>query len=179
MDEIKSILKKIGEDPEREGLKDTPKRVWKMYQEVFKGYDKKQKPELTTFFNKVGINRYDEMIIDKGKFYSTCEHHLIPFFGEYWLAYIPEDKLIGLSKIGRLIQWHSARLQIQEQLTNQIVNDLVQMIQPHGIALVMRGRHLCKEMRGLKVNGEMTTTCMRGAFKDNINTRQEFLSLIK
>jgi len=157
--EIRKILEEIGENPDREGLKNTPERVIRMYEEIFRGYDKKQSPELTTFPNDKDNIGYHGIIIDKGEFCSTCEHHMVPFFGDYFFGYIPENKIIGLSKIKRLIDWHSARLQIQERLTREIVEDFVGQMQPHGVILILKARHLCQEIRGVrKKKGEMITS---------------------
>ena len=120
------------------------------------------------------------MIIDTGYFYSHCEHHMVPFFGNYYFAYIPDKKIVGISKIARLVDYHSAKLQVQERLTKEIVDDIEKLLKPKGIALIMKARHLCKEMRGIKKhNSEMITSEMRGVFKNNSKTREEFLSLIK
>jgi len=165
-DSIATILKYIGEDPERTGLKDTPNRVVRMYDEILRGYDETQKPKITTFNNGDDGILYDNMVIDEGKFYSMCEHHMMPFFGNYWFAYIPHEKgrILGLSKIARVVDFCSARLQVQERL----VYDVVKMIedaltkdskyQPLGIAMVMKGEHLCKTMRGVKKQGLMTSS---------------------
>jgi len=190
---IVRILEHIGENPLREGLIDTPKRVLKMYEEIFRGYKKEKEPKVTVFENgKDGIV-YDEMILDTGNFYSNCEHHMLPFFGQYWFAYIPnpQGNILGLSKVARVIDYYAAKLQIQERLTKEIVDalwtaltvekankDYIQVIEPIGMALVMKGEHLCKTMRGCKKKGEMTTSVMRGAFKDKPATRSEFLSFI-
>lgn len=176
---IREILVAIKENPDRQGLKETPKRIVEMYKEIYKGYDLSQKPSITVFDNGKDQVVYDEMIFDKGYFFSMCEHHMLPFFGEYYFAYIPNKKIIGLSKIARLIDFYSARLQIQERLTNQVVDEVEKAINPKGIALVMKARHLCKEMRGIKkVNSEMVTSALKGAFKKNIHTREEFLRFI-
>ena len=176
----REFLNEIGEDILREGLKDTPVRVSRMYEEVFKGYDEIKKPKITVFPNNTDGIHMDEMIIDTGNFFSFCEHHLLPFWGKYYFGYIPEQKVVGLSKIARLIEWYCSRLQVQERLTKQIVDELEKELDPHGIALILKARHFCKEMRGIKqVGGEMITTDMRRAFRTNINTRQEFLQLIK
>ncbi len=170
----------IGDNPSREGLLDTPKRVSKMYKEIFKGYDKEQKPKITVFDNGHDGIKVNEMIIDTGYFYSHCEHHMVPFFGNYYFAYIPDKKIVGISKIARLVDYHSAKLQVQERLTKEIVDDIEKLLKPKGIALIMKARHLCKEMRGIKKhNSEMITSEMRGVFKNNSKTREEFLSLIK
>lgn len=170
------MLERIGENPNREGLIDTPKRVVKMWKEIFRGYDETQKPNITVFENgKDGIT-YDQMIVDKGYFFSHCEHHLVPFFGEYYFAYIPDKKIIGLSKVARIVDFYSAKLQIQERLVKEIVDAIQKEVEPLGIALVMKARHLCKEMRGVKkINGEMITSELRGVFIDKPATREEFL----
>jgi len=177
---IKQILDEIGDDSNREGLIDTPKRVVKMYKETFRGYDKEQKPNITLFNNgKDGVS-YDQMIIDKGYFYSHCEHHMVPFFGEYYFAYIPGDKIIGLSKVARIVDYYASKLQIQERLGKEIVDALDEELKSNGIALVLKARHLCKEMRGVKkVGGEMVTSEMKGAFRYDKAARTEFLNLIK
>jgi len=179
-DSIKEIFQYIGEDPNREGLKDTPNRVAKMYKEIFRGYDKTQKPKITTFNNgKDGIV-YDQMIIDTGDFYSHCEHHMVPFFGNYYFAYIPkkDGKILGLSKVARIVDFYSARLQVQERLVQDIVNELWGAVEPAGMALVMEGEHLCKTMRGAKKKGRMVTSELRGNFREDHKTREEFYKLI-
>ena len=177
---IVELLKAIGENPDRLGLKDTPKRVAKMYQQLFKGYDKSKAPVVTVFENgKDGIS-YDGMIIDQGYFFSLCEHHMIPFFGDYYLGYIPNKCIVGASKIARVIDYFSAKLQIQERLCQEVVNYLYNVLQPCGIILLMRGRHLCKEMRGVKkYNGMFETIALKGCFKNNIDgCKDEFMSRI-
>ena len=185
-DNVKRILQFIGEDTNREGLADTPKRVAKMYKEIFRGYDDKQLPSVTVFPNgKDGIT-YDQMIIDSGDFYSQCEHHTAPFFGKYHFAYIPDENglLLGLSKVARVVDHFSARLQIQERLGKNIVDYLEQSLSiegvpaPKGLAIVLEGEHLCKSMRGVKKKGIMRTSYLTGSFKENIHTRQEFFNLI-
>jgi len=182
------ILKEIGEDYTREGLLDTPTRIAKMYKEIFRGYDPSQKPKVTTFKNGVDGISYDEMICDEGDFYSQCEHHVIPFLGKYYFAYIPHPKgnIIGLSKVARVVDYFSAKLQIQERLVHEIVECLWEALQtedgsyaPLGMALIMKGEHLCKTMRGVKKKGKMTTSVMKGVFKNDASTRSEFLKLIK
>lgn len=176
---IKLYISAIGDDPNREGLKDTPKRVTKMLQEVFQGYFKYTKPKITVFNNGNDGVWYNQMVIDTGYFYSYCEHHMIPFFGQYYFGYVPDKKILGLSKVARIIDWYSSRLQIQERLTKEVVDEFNKLLKPKGIILILKARHLCKEMRGVKkVNGEMITSEVRGVFEKEINTRQEFLSLI-
>jgi len=175
-----NILSAIGENPNREGLRETPKRVAKMWKEIFRGYDPKQKPTITTFNNNDDGIFYDQMIVDSGYFFSHCEHHMVPFFGKYYFAYIPDQKIIGLSKVARIVDYYSARLQIQERLVKDVVDEIEKTVKPRGIALVIKARHLCKEMRGaLKHDGEMITSDLRGAFRKNEPTRMEFMNYIK
>lgn len=182
---LKEILKYIGEDPERQGLKDTPKRVVKMWKELFKGYDKNQSPKITIFDNgKDGII-YDQMIIDSGEFYSNCEHHMLPFFGTYYFAYIPnpKGKILGLSKVARVVDYYAAKLQIQERLCSDIVNCLENSLdyeyQPLAIGIIIKAEHLCKSMRGVKKKGTMTTAYLKGLFKTDINSKNELMQHIK
>lgn len=177
---IKEIFIEIGENPNREGLKETPKRVAKMYDEIFKGYNIGAEPIITNFKNgKDGI-KYDQMIMDSGYFFSQCEHHMCPFFGEYNFAYIPDKNIMGLSKVARVVDYYASKLQIQERLTKEIVDKIERDVKPAGIMLILKARHLCKEMRGVKkIKGFMTTSEVRGVFKKNINPREEFLKLIK
>lgn len=182
---IVDLLQYIGEDTSCEGLKETPDRILKMWKEIFRGYDKIQSPKITTFQNGIDGIIYDNMIVDSGDYYSLCEHHSMPFFGQYWFAYIPNPhgKILGLSKIGRVVDYCAAKLQIQERL----VSDVVSIIQdalgsefpPLGIALVMKGRHLCKEMRGARKKGEMTSSFLTGLFKTDIALRNEFISITR
>ena len=183
IDTIKKILVHIGEDPDREGLQDTPKRVIKSWKELFHGYDEKQRPKVNIFENGTDGLVYDQMIIDHGDFYSHCEHHMIPFFGEYWFGYVPDPHggIIGLSKVARIVDYHAAKLQVQERLVHDIVEHIWteltkgSMISPIGMGLIMEGEHLCKTMRGVKKKGKMTTTKLKGAFFDNPAVRSEFL----
>lgn len=179
-DNIREILQLIGDNSEREGLIDTPTRVEKMFREVFRGYNENEKPRITVFENGHDGISVDEMIIDTGYFYSHCEHHMVPFFGDYFFAYIPDRKIVGISKIARLVDYHSAKLQVQERLTKEIADEVEKLLEPKGVALIMRARHLCKEMRGVKkYNSEMITSEMRGVFRDDDKARQELLSIIK
>lgn len=181
---ITRILEYIGEDPTREGLVGTPDRIIRMWDEIFRGYDKEQKPKITTFDNgKDGIT-YDNMVVDEGDFYSMCEHHMMPFFGKYWFAYIPNPKgrILGISKIGRVVDYCAARMQIQERLVHDIVDMLAKALgdenPPLGMALVMRGEHLCKTMRGVKKKGKMMSSYLVGAFKEDAQVRNEFMQLV-
>ena len=176
---VKDIIDAIGDDSERAGLKETPKRVANMWKEVFRGYDRKKKPTMTIFPNNEDGISYDQMIVDSGYFFSHCEHHLVPFFGKYYFAYIPGKSIIGLSKISRIIDYYSARLQIQERLVKDVADEIESVLKPRGIALVLKARHLCKEMRGVKkIGGEMITSDLRGAFRKMDSTRMEFLNFI-
>jgi len=175
---VKETLRAIGENPNREGLLETPKRVVKMWKEIFRGYDESQKPKITTFDNGTDGLTYDNMVIDTGDFYSQCEHHIVPFFGNYWFAYIPDKKILGISKVARLVDFHSAKLQIQERLVKDVLDDLEKALEPKGIALIMKGEHLCKTMRGAKKKGHMFTSDLRGAFKEQADTRAEFLNFV-
>ena len=183
-DHIRRMLEYIGEDPNREGLIGTPDRIVRMWKEIFRGYDPLQKPKITTFDNgKDGIV-YDNMVIDQGDFHSNCEHHCVWFWGKYFFAYIPnpKGKILGISKIGRVVDYCSARLQIQERLVHDIVDMLKEALgseyPPLGIALVMKGHHSCKEFRGAKKKGIMTSSYLDGAFKEDAQVRSEFMSLV-
>lgn len=183
-DHIRRILEYIGEDPNREGLIGTPDRIVRMWKEIFRGYDPSQKPKITVFDNgKDGIT-YDNMVIDEGKFVSNCEHHCVWFWGKYYFAYIPnpKGKILGISKIGRIVDYCSARLQIQERLVHDIVKMLKEALgeenPPLGMALVMKGHHSCKEFRGAKKEGLMTSSYLDGAFKEDAQVRSEFMSLV-
>lgn len=176
---IRSILELIGDNPNREGLKETPKRVARMYKELYKGYNKEEKPRITVFTNGSDGIKIDEMITKSGYFYSTCEHHMVPFFGEFYFGYIPDGKFLGISKIPRVVDYCAAKLQVQERLTTEIVDMLSEAVVPIGIGLVMKARHLCEEMRGVKKHDCLTTTsCLRGVFKNNIGTRSEFMGFV-
>lgn len=177
-DIVTRMLERIGEDPTRQGLKDTPKRVVKMWNEIFRGYDESQKPKITIFDNNDDGLVYDEMIVDSGNYYSHCEHHMVPFFGKYVFAYIPNKKILGISKVARIVDFYSARLQVQERLTTQIVDEIAKAVEPKGIALFMQGEHLCKSMRGVKKKGVMKTVCVRGVFREDPKARAEFLTLV-
>jgi len=183
-DNIIEILNEIGEDTDREGLKGTPLRVANMYNEIFKGYNKDRQPHVTVFPNGEDGFKVDEMIVDTGTFYSMCEHHMMPFFGTYTFAYIPRENgnIIGLSKVARVVEYYSARLQIQERLTEQILLYLKESLglcnPPLGMGLSMKATHLCKVMRGVKNKGEMTTTKLIGMMKADVMARNEFIRLI-
>lgn len=167
-DSVVRLLQSIGENPKREGLKETPKRHIKYMQEFLNPPDF----NMTTFSKE----NYDEMIIVKGiDFYSLCEHHLLPFFGKGSIAYIPNTKIIGLSKLPRILEKFSRRLQNQERITNQVAEYLQEHLDPKGVAVSLTARHLCIEMRGVKKQASTTTNKLIGLFKDDLNCRNEFL----
>ena len=175
---IRQLLASLGEDPRREGLLDTPKRVEKAYQFLTSGY----KANIDQVLNNALFTvDYSEMVIVKDiDFYSLCEHHLLPFFGKCHVAYIPSTRVIGLSKIPRLVDVFARRLQVQERLTNQIADVVRDKIKPIGVAVVVEATHLCMSMRGVeKQNSFAVTSAMHGAFRNNARTRMEFLELIK
>jgi GTP cyclohydrolase IA len=175
---IRKLLTELGEDPDREGLVDTPKRVAKAYEFLTSGY----RADINQVLNNALFTvDYSEMVIVKDiDFYSLCEHHLLPFFGKCHVAYIPTTKVIGLSKIPRLVDVFARRLQVQERLTNDIANTIAQTIKPLGVAVVVEATHLCMSMRGVeKQNSFAVTSAMLGAFRDQGRTRLEFLELIK
>src|SRR5262245_10908829 len=175
---IRKLLAEIGENTDREGLRDTPKRVEKAYKFLTSGYEADIDKVLN---NALFTVDYNEMVIVKDiDFYSLCEHHLLPFFGKCHVAYIPSNKVIGLSKIPRLVDVFARRLQVQERLTNQIADTIREKIAPLGVAVVVEATHLCMSMRGVeKQNSFAVTSAMLGAFQNNARTRMEFLELIK
>jgi GTP cyclohydrolase IA len=177
-DLIEQLLAELGEDPTRDGLRETPKRVAKAYRFLTSGYHADVHQVLN---NALFTVDYSEMVIVKDiDFYSLCEHHLLPFFGKCHVAYIPTTKVIGLSKIPRLVDMFARRLQVQERLTQQIADTIREAIQPLGVAVVMEATHLCMSMRGVeKQNSFAVTSAMLGAFRDQSRTRMEFLELIK
>lgn len=177
-DLVRKLLAELGEDPSREGLLNTPKRVEKALKFLTSGYEADVNEVINDALFTVD---YSEMVIVKDiDFYSLCEHHLLPFFGKCHVAYIPSTRVIGLSKIPRLVDIFSRRLQVQERLTNQIADTIRDKIAPLGVAVVMEATHLCMSMRGVeKQNSFAVTSAMQGAFRSNARTRMEFLELIK
>src|SRR4051812_15322776 len=175
---IRQLLVALGEDPSREGLLDTPKRVEKALAFLTSGYAADVD---TTLNNALFSVDYNEMVIVRDiDFYSLCEHHLLPFFGKCHVAYIPQGRVLGLSKIPRLVDIFARRLQIQERLTSQIADTLLAKVQPMGVAVVMEASHLCMSMRGVeKQNSVAVTSAMLGVFREDARTRSEFLELIK
>ncbi|MCP5063021.1 MAG: GTP cyclohydrolase I FolE [Ignavibacteriae bacterium] len=175
--DVTSILEQIGEDPNREGLLKTPERVANAYQHLTSGYTK----DIDKVLNgAIFTEKYDEMIIVKDiEFYSLCEHHMIPFYGKVHVAYIPNGKIVGLSKIPRIVEVFARRLQVQERMTQQIGNTINEYLKPMGVAVVAEAHHLCMMMRGVEKQSSSTiTSAMFGAFEKNSKTRTEFLDLI-
>ena len=177
VDAIREILLAIGEDPSRDGLKKTPERVSRSLEYLTRGYKQDADEILNSALYEVP---YDEMVIVKDiELFSLCEHHLLPFFGKCHVAYLPDRKVIGLSKVPRLVDMYARRLQVQERLTMEIAETINEKIEPRGVAVVIEAQHLCMIMRGVeKQHSIAVTSSMLGAFKDNQNTRSEFLNLI-
>lgn len=174
---VEKILETLGEDPKREGLLKTPSRVAKSLLELTSGYN----VDIDTLINRaIFTEAYNEMVVVKDiRFYSLCEHHLLPFFGVAHVAYIPNGKIIGLSKIPKLVDVFARRLQVQERMTQQIADMLQEKLKPLGVAVVVQARHLCMEMRGAESQDSPTvTSAMLGAFRNSARTREEFLSFI-
>ena len=174
---VKTMIGHVGEDPQREGLLKTPQRVLKAYEFMFGGYQEDPQEILNSAMFSTSN---DEMVLIKDiEFYSTCEHHLLPIIGRAHIAYIPDGKVVGLSKIPRVVDVFARRMQIQEQLTEQIADALMRSINPKGVAVVIQARHMCMEMRGVeKISSTTTSSALRGLFKRDEKTRMEFFSLI-
>ena len=175
---VRTLLTEIGEDPEREGLRDTPRRVSKMYAELLAGYATDPVALINDALFEVA---YDEMIVVRDiEYYSLCEHHLLPFLGRAHVAYLPKGKVLGLSKIPRVVDMYARRLQVQERMTTQIADFLMEVLQPLGVAVVLEASHLCAMMRGVKkAEALMVTSAMRGIFRSNPTTRAEFMAHIQ
>jgi GTP cyclohydrolase I len=176
-DAVLHLIKAFGENPKREGLKNTPQRVARMYAELLSGH----RTDPVAMVNGALFDiTYDEMVIVRDiEFYSMCEHHLLPFMGRVHVAYLPDGKVIGLSKIPRIVDMFARRLQVQERMTRQIADFIRDLLHPQGVAVVVEALHLCSMMRGVhKQNARMTTSAMHGAFRSNLATRQEFLDNI-
>jgi GTP cyclohydrolase IA len=174
---VLAMLQAFGENPDREGLKHTPERVGRMYTELLSGY----RADAQQLVNGALFNvTYDEMVIVRDiEFYSLCEHHMLPFMGRAHVAYIPDGRVIGLSKIPRIVDMFARRLQVQERMTRQVADLIQDFLEPHGVAVVVEALHLCAMMRGVKKHdARMTTSAMHGTFRNNPATRQEFLDNI-
>jgi GTP cyclohydrolase IA len=178
-DSVRLILRHIGEDPEREGLKLTPTRVLHALEFLTRGYS--EDPKVAINGAVFSEEEYQEIILCKDlDFYSLCEHHLLPFFGKAHVAYLPNRRIIGLSKLARLVEIYARRLQVQERLTTQIANTLMEELEPLGVAVVLEAEHLCMRMRGVeKQNCYVTTSAMLGVFRTHFETRQEFMNLLR
>ena len=175
---VRSILESVGEDPERDGLKNTPLRVARMYEEILQGYHTDPDTLINGALFEVA---YDEMVVVKDiEYYSLCEHHMLPFYGVAHVAYIPRGKVLGLSKIPRVVDMFARRLQVQERMTRQIADFLDEVLHPRGVAVVVEGAHLCSMMRGVrKANARMVTSAVLGGFKTDARTRSEFFEHIR
>ena len=178
MIDFEKLLKHIGEDPSREGLKETPHRVKKLYEKLFDGYHQDIKQALGSTFND---EHFDEMItLKKIEFYSMCEHHMLPFFGHIHIGYIPKNQLAGIGGLARLVDIFSHRLQIQERLTSQIADTLMEILDPKGVMVICEATHLCMRMQGIqKQHTHIKTSAVRGIFKTDSKTRAEFIELLK
>ena len=174
---IRDLLVAIGEDPDRPGLVETPKRCAKMYAELLSGMDSDAQEHLSKQFDVP----HSEFLLEKDiSFYSLCEHHLLPFFGKAHIAYLPNDRVVGLSKLARTVEVYARRLQLQEQMTTQIADDIMRHLDARGVMVVIEAEHLCMTMRGVKKPGAKTiTTCVRGAFEEQAELRATVLSLIR
>jgi GTP cyclohydrolase I len=175
---VRQILVELGEDPNREGLLKTPARAARALLDFTRGY----RQDVDTVLNQaVFTEQYDDMVIVRNiEMYSLCEHHLVPFFGTVNVGYLPQGRILGLSKIARLVDMYSRRLQVQERLTHEIAHALEEAIQPRGVAVVVEARHLCMMSRGVeKQHSSMVTSCVLGAFRDDRATRQEFMDLVR
>ncbi len=175
---FRTVLKWIGEDPDRDGLRETPNRVRRAFREYFAGYDEDPAQVLRKTFSEV--DGYDEMIVLRGvTFESHCEHHVAPIVGRAWVGYIPDKRVVGISKLARVVEIFSKRLQIQERLTAQIANTIEEVLKPHGVAVVVKAAHHCMISRGIHKRGaDLVTSRMLGVFRDNPLTRAEFLALV-
>ena len=177
-DAVRTLLRWSGDDPDREGLRNTPARVVKSYEEFFSGYQDDPIEMLQRTFEET--DGYDEMVVLRGiEFVSHCEHHILPIIGRAHVGYLPGERVIGISKLARLVQTFARRLQIQEKMTAQIANTLDEVLQPKGVAVLIEATHQCMTTRGVKKTGvSMVTSRMLGAFRDNSKTRREFLSIV-
>ena len=176
---FRTIIRWTGEDPQRDGLIETPKRMAKAYEEYFRGYAEDPEAILSKTFEET--EGYDEMIVLRGiRFESHCEHHMAPIIGRAWIAYIPNGRVVGISKLARIVEVYAKRLQIQEKMTAQIANAIDTVLQPQGVGVVLKAEHFCMTARGIMKPGtDLVTSRMLGVFRDNPVTRQEFLSIIE
>jgi GTP cyclohydrolase I len=175
---VRTLIRWVGEDPDRDGLRETPARVVKAYHEYFQGYHHDPEAILKKTFEE--IEGYDEMIVLRGiRFESHCEHHMAPIVGRAWVAYLPNGRVVGISKLARVVQAFAKRMQIQEKMTAQIANIIQDVLQPHGVGVVLKAEHHCMTTRGvMKPGTDLVTSRMLGAFRSDPMTRQEFLAMI-
>jgi GTP cyclohydrolase I len=175
---IKTVIRWAGDDPSRDGLRETPDRVVRAYEEYFRGYNEDPEEILQKTFKE--IEGYDEMVVLRGiRFESHCEHHIAPIIGRAWVAYIPRGRVVGISKLARVVDAYAKRLQIQEKMTAQIANSVQKVLDPEGVAVLLKAEHHCMTTRGVHKPGtDLVTSRMLGAFRDNPITRQEFLAIV-
>lgn len=174
---VRLLLQGIGEDVDREGLKETPDRIARMYEEIYGGMEEDAAEHLSKVFSV----HHNEMVLEKDiVFYSTCEHHLMPFYGKAHVAYIPDGKVVGLSKIARTVETYAKRLQIQEQMTGQIADAIMEHLAPQGVMVMLEAEHMCMTMRGIKKPGSKTVTvAARGAFKEDAGLQEQFYKMLR
>ena len=174
---VLEIIEAIGEDPGRDGLADTPRRIAEAYAEIFSGLRRNPLEDLKVRFNE---DHHEMVVLKDIPFYSLCEHHFLPFYGSAAVAYIPDGSIVGISKLARVVDTLSKRPQVQERLTSQIADTIVDALHPQGVAVVLRAEHLCMTMRGVKKAGaDMVTSAVRGRFEESQMTRDEFMSLLQ
>jgi GTP cyclohydrolase IA len=175
---FRDILRFIGENPDRDGLRETPARLARAFQEYFSGYHEDPEQILQKTFEET--DGYDEMVVLRGiPFQSHCEHHVAPIIGRAWVAYVPNRRVVGISKLARVVEAYAKRLQIQERLTSQVANTIEQVLRPHGVSVVIKAAHHCMSSRGVHIHGtDLVTSRMLGCFRDNPMSRQEFLMLV-
>ena len=175
---FREVFRWIGEDPDRDGLRETPNRLARAFQEYFAGY--RQDPEQILQKTFEETDGYDEMVVLRGiPFESHCEHHVAPIIGRAWVAYVPDRRVVGISKLARVVEAYAKRLQIQERLTAQVANTIEKVLKPQGVAVVIKAAHHCMSSRGVHMHGtDMVTSRMLGCFRDNAMTRQEFMSMV-
>jgi len=176
---VRTLIRWAGDNPEREGLIETPKRVAKSYRELFQGYEVEPRDYLEKTFEEVG--GYDELVVLKDiRFVSFCEHHMLPVVGKAHVAYLPTDRVVGISKLARVVRGFARRLQIQEKMTSEIANAIQDVLRPHGVGVVIEAEHSCMTMRGVDVPGaSLSTSCLLGAVREDPRTREEFLRLVR
>ncbi|WP_297804946.1 GTP cyclohydrolase I FolE [uncultured Brevundimonas sp.] len=176
---VRTLIRWAGDNPDREGLLDTPKRVAKSYRELFQGYDVDPKEYLKRTFEEVG--GYDELVVLKDiRFVSHCEHHMLPVIGRAHVAYLPTDRVVGISKLARVVQGFARRLQIQEKMTSEIAHAIMDVLKPHGVGVVIEAEHSCMTMRGVNLpHSSLTTSCLLGTVREDARTREEFLRLVR